>query len=148
MKPDRKRVNVVRIHLYQFRSVGQSCPTLCNAMDCSTPGFPVCHQLSELAQTYVHWVGDAIQPFHPLLSLSLPALNLSQHQGLFKESILPIRWPKYCNFSFSISLSNEYSGLISFRIDWFISLRSNEPSRVFSNTTVQKHQVFGTQLSL
>ena len=64
-------------------SVAQSCPTLCNPMDCNIPGFPVHHQLSELAQTHVHWVSDAIQPSHPLSSLSLPAFNLSQHQGLF-----------------------------------------------------------------
>ena len=78
------------------------------------PGFPVCHQLLKLAQTHVHWVGDAIQPSHPLSSPS-PAFNLSQHHGLFNESI-HIRWPKYWSFSFSISPSNEYSGLISFRI--------------------------------
>ena len=62
----------------------QSCPTLCNPMDCNMPGFPVHHQLLELAHTHVHQVGDAIQPSHPLLSLSPPAFNLSQHQGLFK----------------------------------------------------------------
>ena len=67
----------------QFSSVAQSYPTLCNPMDCSTPGFPVHHQLPELAQTHVHRVSDAIQPSHPLLSTSPPAFNLSQHQGLF-----------------------------------------------------------------
>ena len=87
-------------------------------MDCSMPGFPVHHQLPELTQIHVHWVGDAIQPSHPLSSPSLPAFNLSQHQGLFQESVLHIRWPKYWSFSFSISPSNEYSGLISFRMDW------------------------------
>ena len=70
--------------LIQFSSVTQSCPTLCDPMDCSTPGFPVHHQLQELAQTHVHWVSDATQPSHPLSSHSPPALNLSQHQGLFK----------------------------------------------------------------
>ena len=83
------------------------------------PGFPVLHYLLELAQTPVHWVGDAIQPSHPLSSASSPALHLSQHQGLASESALHIRWPKYWSFSFSISPSNEYSGLISFRMDWF-----------------------------
>ena len=83
-------------------------------MDCSTPGFPVHHQL--FAQTHVHRVSDAIQPSHPLLSLSSPAFNLAQHQGFFKL-VLCIRWSKYCSFSFSISPSNEYSGMISFRID-------------------------------
>ena len=70
--------------LIQFSSVAQSCPTLCNPMDCSTPGFPVHHQLLELAQTHVHRVGDAIQPSHPLSSPSPPTFNLSQHQGLFQ----------------------------------------------------------------
>ena len=67
----------------QFSSVAQLCPTLCNPMNCSTPGFPVYHQLLELAQTHVHPVGDAIQPSHPLSSPS-PAFSLSQHQGLFQ----------------------------------------------------------------
>ena len=65
-------------------SVAQSCLTLCDPMDCSTPGFPVHHQLPELAETHIHWAGDAIQPSHPLLSSSPPAFNLSQHQGLFQ----------------------------------------------------------------
>ena len=72
------------IYHIQFSSVAQSCPTLCNPMNRSTPGLPVHHQLPEFSQTHVHWVGDAIQPSHPLSSPSPPALNLSQHQGLFK----------------------------------------------------------------
>ena len=68
----------------QFSSVTQSCPTLCDPMDCSMPGLPVHHQLLKLTQTHVHWVGDAIQPSHPLSSPSPPAFNLSQHQGLFQ----------------------------------------------------------------
>ena len=100
----------------QFSSVTQSCPTLCNHMDCSTPGFPGHHQLPSLAQTHVHQVSDAIQPSHPLSSLSPPAVNLSQRRGLSNESVLHIRWPKY--WRFSISPSSEYSGLISFRMDW------------------------------
>ena len=94
---------------------------LCDPMDCSLPGFPVHHQLPEFTQRHVHRVGDAIQPFHPLLSSSPPAFNLSQHQGLWvfsNESVHHIRWPKYWSFSFSISPSNEYLGLISFRMDW------------------------------
>ena len=87
-------------------------------MDCSTPGFPVHHQLPELAQTHVHEVSDAIQPSHPLSSSSPPAFNLSQHWVFSNESVLCIRRPKYWSFSFSISPSNEYSGLISFRMDW------------------------------
>ena len=82
------------------------------------PGFPVHHQLLEFTQTHVHRVGDAIQPPHPLLSPSPPTFTLSQHQGLFDESVLCIRWPKYWSLSFSINASKEYSGLISFRIDW------------------------------
>ena len=105
--------------LDQFSSVTQLCPTLYNPMDCSTPGFPVHHQLLQLAQTHIHRIGDAIQPSHPLSSPSPSAFNLSQHSGSFsKESVLRIRQPKYWSFSFSISPSNEYSGLISFRIDW------------------------------
>ena len=73
---------------YQFSSVVQSCPTLCDPMDCSMPGLPVHHQLLESTQTHVHWVGDAIQPLHPLSSPSPPALNLSQHQGSFQMSQL------------------------------------------------------------
>ena len=96
----------------------QLCTTLCNHMDCSTPGFPVHHQLPELIQTQVHWVGDAIQQSHPLSSPSPPAFNIAQHQGLF-QSVLHIRWPNYWSFSFSISSSDEYSELTSFRIDWF-----------------------------
>ena len=87
-------------------------------MDCSTQDHTVHHQLLELTQTHVHWVSDAIQQSHPLLSPSSPAFNLSQNQGLFNESVLCIRWPKYWSFSFRISPSNEYSGLISFRMDW------------------------------
>ena len=99
----------------QFSSVAQSCLTLCDPMDCSTPGFLVYHQLPELAQTHVHWTSDAIQPSHPLLSLSPSAFNLSQHQGLFHW----VSWPKYWSFSFTISPSSEYPRLISFRIDRF-----------------------------
>ena len=91
-------------------------------MDCSMPGFPVLHYLLEFIQTHVHGVDDAIQPSHPLSPPSPLALNLSQHQGVSSfsnESALHIRWPKYQNLSFSISSSNEYLGLISFRIDRF-----------------------------
>ena len=86
-------------------------------MDYSMPGFPVLHYLPEFAQTYVLWVSNAIQPAHPLLPPSPLALNICQYQGLFQWVSSLIRWPK--NWSFSISPSNECSGLISFRIDWF-----------------------------
>ena len=87
-------------------------------MDYSTPGLPVHHQLLESTQTHVHWVGDAIQPSHPLSSLSPPTFNLSQHQGLFKWVSSLNQVAEVLSFSFSISPSNEYSGLISFRMDW------------------------------
>ena len=102
----------------QFSSVAQSCLTLCDPMNCSTPGLPVHHQLLESTQTHVPWVSDAIQPSHPLPSPASPALSLSQDQGLSSESALHIRWPKYWSFSFNISPSNEHPGLISFRMDW------------------------------
>ena len=100
-------------------SVAQSCLTLCIPVDCSTPDFPLLHYLPEFAQTHVHRVSDAIQPFHSLLSPSSPALNLSQHQGLFQWVGFLHQVAKYWSFSFSISPSNEYSGWIYFRIDWF-----------------------------
>ena len=170
-------------------------------MDCSMPGFPVFHQLPDLAQTHAHWVGDAIQPSHPQFSsvtlnchvqsvqlFAIPWIKECQaslsinSQSLLKlmsiESLMPsnrlilcrtlllppsifpsirvfsiepvllIRWPEYWSFSFSISPSNEYLGLISFRIDCWISLQSKGLWRVFSNPTVQKHQFFNAQPSL
>ena len=99
-------------------SVAQLCLALCDPTECRTLGFPFLHRLLEFVQTHVHWVGDAIQPSHLLSSPSPPTFNLSQHRGLF-QWVPYIRWPKYWSFSFSISLSNEYSGLISFGVDWF-----------------------------
>ena len=93
-------------------------PDALQPMDCSTPGFPVHHQLPGLSQTHVHQVGDAIQPSHSLSSPSPPACNLSQHQGLFQWGRFCIRWLKYWSFSLSISAMNQYSGLISFSFDW------------------------------
>ena len=106
-------------------SVTQSCLTLCNPTDCSMPGIPFLHHLLDLAQTHVYWVSDAIQLSrlcHPLLLLPsiFPSIRVFSN-----ESALRIRWPKYWNFSFNISPSNEYSGLISFRIDWFESSQSS-----------------------
>ena len=102
----------------KFCSVAQSCPTLCNPMDCKTPGFPVHHLLLKLAQTHAHQVGIAIQPSYPLPSLLLLPSIFPSIRVFSSESALPIRWPEDCSFSFSISPSNEYSGLISFRMDW------------------------------
>ena len=102
----------------QFSSVAQSCPTLCDPMNRSTPGLPVHHQFPEFTQTHVHWVGDAIQPSHPLPSPSPPVPNPSVIRVFPSESNLHMRWPKYWSFSFSIILSKEHLGLISFRMDW------------------------------
>ena len=102
--------------MVQFSSVAQSCLIFCDPMDCSMPHFPVHHQFLELAQTHVHPVGDAIQPSRcPFLLLPsiYPSIRVFSN-----ELVLCIRWPKYWHFSFSVSPSNEYSELISFRIDW------------------------------
>ena len=131
-----------------FSSVTQSCPTLCNPMHCSTPTFPVHHQLLQLAQTHVHPISDTIQLSHPPFSLSPPAFNLSQHQGLFNESVLHIRWPQYWSFNFSISPSNKYSQLISFKIHWFNLVAVKGTRKSLLQHPVQKHRFFGTQLSL
>ena len=109
------RVCFIHISSVQFSSVAQLCLTLCDPMDYSTPGLPVHHQLPEFTQTHVHWVGDAIQPSHPLSSPSpsiFPSIRVFSN-----ESALHIRWPKYWSFGFNISPSNEYSGLISFWMD-------------------------------
>ena len=102
----------------QFSSVAQSCLTLCNPMNRSTPGLPVHHKLLESTQTHAHRVSDAIQPSHPLSSpLLLPPIPPSI-RVFSNESTLRMRWPKYWSFSFSISPSNEHPGLISFRMNW------------------------------
>ena len=134
----------------QFSSVAQLCSTLCSPTNCSTPGFPVHHQRPELTQTHVHWVSDAIQPSHPLSSPSPPAFNLSRHQGVYQ-------W---------VSSSHQVAKILEFQLqhqsfqwmniqDWFplgltgwISSQFKGLWRVFSNTTVQKHQFFRAQLSL
>ena len=95
-----------------FCSIDKLCPTLWNPVDCSTPGFPVLHRLLELAQNHVYWVVGDIQPSHPLSLLILSRIRVFSN-----ESALCIRWPKNWNFSFTVSPSSEYSGLISFRID-------------------------------
>ena len=101
-----------------FSSVTHLCLTLCDPMGCSTPGFPVHHQLLELIQTYIHQVGDAIQPSQPLSSLLLPPSIFPNIRVFSNELVLRIRWPKYWSFNLSINPSNEYSGLVSYRINW------------------------------
>ena len=128
------------IYNSQFSRVTQSCPTLWDCTDYSMSVFLVHCQLPELAQTHVHQVGDAIQPSHPLSSPSPPPPIPPSIRVFSNESTLRMRWPKYWTFSFSIIPSKEIPGLIS--------LQSKGLSRVFSNTTVQKHQSFSAQLSL
>ena len=116
-------------HSVQFSSVAQSCWTLCNPMDCSTPGFPVHHQLPELTQTHIHWAGEAIQPSHTLSSPSPPAFNLSQHQGLFKWVRSLHQVAKVLEFQLqpqAFPSINKYSGLISFRMDLLDLLADQE----------------------
>ena len=128
-------------------SVAESCPTLCDPLDCSMTGFSVPHWLPEFAQIMSI---ESVTPSnhlilcHPLLFLPsiFPSIRVFSN-----ELALCIRWSKYWNFNFSISLSNEFSGLISFRIDWFDLLAVQGLSRVLSNTTVQKHQFFAAQPS-
>ena len=130
-------------------SVAKSCLTLFDPMGCSIPGFSVLHYLPEFAQTHVHWVGDAIQPSHPLLTPSSPALNLSQHQGFFPVSWLFASGGQRTGASASASvLSMNIQGWFLWQWTYMISLQSKGLSRVFSNTTVQKHQFFGAGSSL
>ena len=114
----------------------------CDPMDCSTPGFPVRHELPEFTKTHIHWVGDAIQPSHPLSSPSPPVFNLSHHKGLFQWVSYSHQVAKVLEFQLQ-----HQSFQWMFRTGW-ISLQSKGLSRVFSNTTVQKHQFFGVQASL
>ena len=131
----------------QFSSVTQLCLTLCDPMDCSTPGLPVHHQLPEFAQTHIHWVSDAIQPSHPLQSLFLTAHNLSQHQGLFKWVSYSHQVAKVLEFQLQHQSLQWTPKLISRWSGW-ISLLSKGLSRVFSNIAVPKHQFFRALLSL
>ena len=129
--------------------VAQLCPTLCNPRDCSMPGFPVHYKLLEPTLTHVHCICDATQPSHPLLSPYPPPFNPSQHQSLFQICQL------FASGGQSIGVSASASVLLVNIQDWsplgwtgWISLQSKGLSRVFSNTTVQKHQFFSAQLSL
>ena len=142
-----RRLWLTHRHSVQFSSVTQSCPTLCNPMNSSTPGLPVHHHLPEFTQTHVHWVGDATQPSHPLSSPSPPA-PIPTASGSFPMSQL-FAWRGQ-----SIGVSASVSFLPKNTQDWsplewtgWISLQSKGLSRVSSNTTVQKHQFFSAQLS-
>ena len=105
-------------YVTQFSSVAKTCLTLCDPMNCKTPGLPVHHYLSEFTQIHIHQVGDTIQPSHPLSSPLPPAPNPFQLQSLSSESTLRMRWSKEWSFSFSIISPKEHPGLISFRMDW------------------------------
>ena len=140
-------MEIITMASVQFTSVAQSCQTLCDPMNHSTPGLPVHHQLPEIIQTHTHWVDDAIQPSHPLSSPSPPAPTPSQHQGLFQ-------WVNSSHEVAKVLVSASASVLPMNTQDWsplgwtgWISLQSKGLSGVFSNTAVQKHQFFGAQLS-
>ena len=133
---------------FQFSSVAQAYLTRCDCMNCSKPGLPVHHQLLESTQIHVCWVGDAIKPSHPPCPLLLLPSIFPSIRVFSNESALRIRWPKYWGFSFNISPTNEHPELTSFRMDWLDLLAVQGLSRVFSNTTVQKQQFFGAQLSI
>ena len=142
-----KYLHFICLYSVQFSSVAQSCLTLCDPMDYSMPGLPVHHQLPEFTQIHVHWVSDTIQPFHPVITFSshlqsFPAPGSFQMSQLFALS------------SQSIGISASTSDFPMSTQDWsplgwtgWISLQSKGLSRVFSNTTVQKHQFFRSQLS-
>ena len=134
-----------KVNLIQFSSVAQSCPILCDPMDCSTPGLHVHHQLRNLLKFMSI---ESVMPSNHLILCHLLLLLPSVFPSIkvfTNESVLHIRWPKYWSFSFNISPSNEYSGLSSFRRHRLDLLVSKGLSRVYSNKTVQKHQFFSAQ---
>ena len=143
------KYSIYYIIIIQFSSVAQLCLTLCDPMNCSTPGLPVHHQLPESTQTHVHRVSDAIQPSHPLLSPSPSALIFPSIRVFSNESALHIRWPKYWSLSFNISSSNEHPGLISFRMDWldFFAVQGTLKS-LLQHHSSKASLFFDAQLSL
>ena len=142
----RKKVSFIRSD--QIRSVAQLCLTLCDPMNRSTPGLPVQHQLLEFTETHVHWVSDAIQPSHPLSSPSPLAPNPSQASESFPMSQLFAWGGQSTGLSALASfLPKKSQGWFPSEWNGWISLQSKELSRVFSNTTVQKHQFFSAQPS-
>ena len=136
------------VSVSQFSSVAQSCPTLCNPMDCSMPGLPVHHQLPEFTQTHVI---ESVMPSNHLIlcpSLLLPPSIFPSIRVFFSNELgLCIRWPKYWSFTFNVSPSNEYSGLVSFRMDWLDLLQSKTLKSLLQHHS-SKHQFFGDQFSL
>ena len=128
------------IHVLFCYSITKSCPTLCDPMNCSTSGFPVLHYLTEFAQTYVHWISDAIQPSYPvtLFSSVFPSIRV-----LYNESAFCIRWPKYWSLISLSVLPMNIQHWYSLGLTDLVSLLSKGLSRVFSNTTVLKHQFLG-----
>ena len=143
----------MQIKKYSVSSVPQSCQTLCNPVNCSTPGLPVHHQHPEFTQTHVHRISDAIQPSHPLSSPSPPAPIPPSIRVFSNESTLHIRCPKYWSFSFSITGSKENQGLICFRMDWLHLLAVQETLKSLlqhhnSKASILRHSAFFTiQLS-
>ena len=141
----KQRFFFLQIFKNQFSSVAQSCPTLCDPTDCSTPCLPVHHQFPEFTQTHVHWIGDAIQPSHPLSSPSPPVFSLSQDQGLFK-------WVSSSHQVAKIGVSASTSVLPINIQDWFplglTDLSSRDSQESHPAPQFWKHQFFGIQLSL
>ena len=137
-----------RNHHFSSVQVAQSCLIFCDPMDCSMSGFPIHHYLPELAQTHLHWVGDTIQPFHPLPSLLLlPSIFPSIKVFLRSQFFTSGRHSIWASALASV-LPMTIQGWFLFQFTSLISLQSKGLSRVFSNTTVQKHQFFSAQLSL
>ena len=141
-------VNHMSICVYCCCSVIQSCQTLCDYMDCSMPGFPVLHHILDLVQTHDHWVCDAIQTTHPLSTPFLLPSIFPSIRVFSNESALHLRWPKYWSFSSASVFQMTIQDQFLLGLTGWISLQSKGLPRVFSNTTVQKHQFFSTQLSL
>ena len=134
--------------IFLFNSVAQLCLILCSPMDCSTPGLPVHHQLQELTQLMSI---KSVMPSNHLIHcgpLLFPPLTFPSNRVFSNESVLRIRWPKYWNFSFNISPSNKYSGLISFRMDWLDLLAVQGTLKSLLQHQSSKHQFFSAQLSL
>ena len=145
----RTQVSCIAGSFFSCFSVAQSCLIHFDLMDCSMPGFSVFYHLPELAQTRVHWVSDAIQPSHPLSSLSPPVFKISQHQDLFQWVCCWHQVAKELGDSASASvLPMNIQDWSPLGLTGLISLQSKGLSGVFSNTTAQKHQFFSTQLTI